>query len=131
MPNYDFINDKTGEIKTLFFGMNEEKVFVDKSGLQWRRIYYSPQAAVSARLDPFSSKQFVEKTGSSKGTMNDLWERSKEMSLKREQIVGKDEVKENYYDNYSVKRGNKVEHPDRKNKRLQEDFSKMGVHVEI
>lgn len=112
MPYYDFLNEKTSEIKTLFFHMNDEKRYVDESGYEWIRQFSSINAAVDTQINPFSAKEFSEKTANKKDTVGAMWDRSKEASLKREQKAGKDEIKESYYKNYS-KRRKGHQHPDK------------------
>lgn len=82
MPYYLFSHPDTKEICEIFFHMNDEKVYIDSNGLQWKREYVVPQASIDANIDPYSSQAFVEKTRKS-GTVGDLFNLSKEMSEKR------------------------------------------------
>lgn len=82
MPYYLFSHPKTEEIREIFFHMNDEKVYIDEDGLQWKREYVVPQASIDANIDPFSSRAFVEKTRKA-GTVGELFDLSKEMSEKR------------------------------------------------
>jgi hypothetical protein len=87
----------------------EEISYVDDEGVKWERVFYSPQTSVDTKIDPNDSNKFVEKT-KGKGTMGDLWDRSSELSEKREKIYGKDPVQEKYLRDYSKKRKGKS-HP--------------------
>ncbi len=129
MPLYEFINDKTGERKQIIMGMNDEHVYKDDSGYQWTRVFFAPNAAVDTKIDPFSARDFSEKTGRKKGSIGNIWDEAQEASHKREKIIGIDPVKENYYKNYSKKRKNK-EHQDVRKKKVKDDLSKSGVQIE-
>lgn len=87
----------------------EEISYTDDKGVKWERVFYAPQASIDANINPNDSKKFAEKTGG-KGTMGDLWDRSRELSEKREKIYGKDPVQEKYLREYSKKRKGKA-HP--------------------
>lgn len=88
MPQYDYINDKTGEIITLIQGMNDKHEYFDKSGKKWRRIFYKPQANLDVKIDPFSSQQFIDKTGRGSDTLGAMVDRAKEYSEKRKELTG-------------------------------------------
>ena len=101
MPLYTFSHPETEEIKDVFFHMNDEKKFIDEDGVEWRREYMSPELNTTGSTDPWDSKQFVEKTGSTQGTVGDLLDRSADLSKERaSQNGGVDPVKEKYYKNY-------------------------------
>ena len=105
MPIYSFENPESGEILDLFFNMDEDKKYTDESGTEWRRIYGSPQLNTLGSIDPWNSDDFVNKTSSTKGSMGDLMDRSKELSNKRaSENNGVDPVKQQYFKNYSKKR---------------------------
>jgi len=91
----------------------------------WERVWTVPQASVDANIDPFSQTQFVDKLGSTKGTLGDTWERSAEMSEKRAaKRDGVDPVKQKYYDDYAFKRKGK-----RNPREIQEKISKINVTI--
>ena len=99
MPLYTFSNPKTGEIKEVFFHMNDEKAYQDEDGLDWVREYGSPQLNTNGTTDPWSSKSFVDKT-SKGGTMGDLLDRSADLSKERaSQNGGVDQLKKNIIKN--------------------------------
>ena len=83
--------------------MVEEHVY-EENGVKFNRVFTKPTAATDTKIDPMNSREFVEKTGKKKGTMGDLWDQSQEASQKREKIIGKDPLKEKYYENYSKTR---------------------------
>lgn len=112
MPLYTFEHPETNETIDLIFGMNDEKIHVDKNGVKWNRVFSSPNAALDLNVDPFSHKGFVEKTNS-KGTMGDLMSRSQEMSEKRKNKLGYDPVQKKYFQEYSKKRRGTKHHLDR------------------
>ena len=108
MPLYTFEHPITEEQQDVMLGMNDDKVFTDKEGTEWKRVFHVPNASIDADIDPFSSRQFVEKTNS-KGTVGDLMERSSEMSDKRKDKLGYDPLRKKYFKEYSKKR-NGVKH---------------------
>ena len=130
MPVYSFFNSKTNQIKDIVMSMNDNHVYIDESGYQWERIWTKPQAAFDAKINnPLDSKEFVSKTGRKTGTIKDLWDQSKELSEKREKIMGRDEVKERYFDNYAKKRkGKQIE--ERRKQKLKDNLAKKGVDYE-
>ena len=104
----------------MFFHMNDTKVYNGKDGTEvgkWRRVYTSPNASIDTKIDPFSRKQFVDKTGNKKGTLGDLWDRSAELSKERTEIAGHDEVKEKFLKDYKKDTG-------------KEHFSTLGKTIE-
>ncbi|MAF24573.1 hypothetical protein CL634_03220 [bacterium] len=104
MPIYLFQNPKTKEIVEVIQKMKEPHKYTDEEGIKHNRIYTAPNASVDTQIDPFSSREFVDKTKGKGATMGELWNASEEASKKREKILGKDPVKEKYFKNYSKKR---------------------------
>lgn len=105
MPRYDFENVETGEVHEVFLHMNDPKIYNGVDGTQngqWRRIYSSPNASVDCKIDPFSSRDFVEKTGRKRDNYGSLLDRSKEAHLARVQKEGHDVVKEKWLKNYET-----------------------------
>lgn len=108
MPQYCFQNEETGETKDVFFHMNDEKIYIDESGVQWKRKFSVPNASIDTKIDPFSQQQFIEKTGNKKGTVGNMMDLSAELSEKRHQIDGKeDPVKRKHFSDYEKKVGKK------------------------
>ena len=108
MPFYDFENINTGEIHSVFFKMNDEKIYNGEKGDEinlWRRIYSVPLAAVSTRLDPHSEAQFRDSTLYKKETYGSMWERSKELAQKRTEKEGIDPVHQKHLADYKKSTG--------------------------
>lgn len=104
MPEYSFHNDQTGETIDLFFGMNEVKEHIDENGYKWRRIFSVPRAAIDTKINPFSERDFVNKTGNKKGTVGEVMDLSAELSEKRAESTGKeDPVKRKLFNDYENK----------------------------
>jgi hypothetical protein len=82
MPYYLFSHPKTKKVQEIFFHMNDEKIYIDENGVQWKREYTVPQASIDTNIDPYSASAFVEKTRKA-GTFGELFDLSKEMSDKR------------------------------------------------
>ena len=126
MPLYTFSHPESGETQDVFFSMNEDKKFIDDDGVEWIREYVSPQLSTFGSVDPWNSKDFVNKTNS-KGTLGDLMDRSAELSNKRaDSNGGVDPVKENYYKEYSKKRKGAI-HPDK----MPTKFENKDIKIEL
>lgn len=127
MPLYTFSHPDTGEYIDVFFHMNDAKIYVDKDGTEWVREYYSPELNTSGKTNPWDKKQFVEKTGNTKGTVGDLLDRSAELSKERaSQNGGVDPLKENYYNRYTKERNGAI-HPDKN----QKTFENKHIRIDI
>ena len=127
MPLYTFSHPETEEIKDVFFHMNDEKKFIDEDGVEWRREYMSPELNTTGSTDPWDSKQFVEKTGATKGTVGDLLDRSADLSKERaSQNGGVAPVKEKYYKNYAKIRNGAI-HEDKKPKSFENKHIKIDL----
>ena len=100
MPQYTFTNHDESEYLDVFFHMNDKKVFIGPDGKEWRRVYTSPNASIDSKIDPFSSRDFVEKTGRKKDNYGSLLDRAKEASIARTQKEGFDPVKKKWLDTY-------------------------------
>ena len=105
MPIYIYQHPKSEKYIEVFQGMNEDHTYFDEDGLEWKRVFTTPNMAVDIESDPFSQTQFLEKTQNA-GTMGELWDRSAEMSAKRaEKRDGIDPHKKSYFKKYSKERG--------------------------
>lgn len=92
--------------------MNDEHTLV-VDGVQWERVFIAPQATTDTRIDAFSQKDFVNKTGRKSGTLGNLLDMSREFSDKRAQKVGDtDPLKQKVYDDWSKARGGKIHRDD-------------------
>ncbi len=112
MPFYNFQHPESGEIKEIFFHMEDEpKEYKDKEGVTWQRLFSIPQLSTEASIDPWDNTAFIDKTAKQKGSMGDLMDQSAELSSKRAaQNGGVDPLKKEYFKKYSEERaGNK--HP--------------------
>lgn len=105
MPVYIYKNPETEEYIEVVQTMLEDHVYFDSDGLEWKRVFTIPNASIDSQIDPYSSKEFIQKTENKKGTIGDMMDYSKEMSLSRaDKNGGIDPVKEKYYKDYSSKR---------------------------
>lgn len=102
MPLYTYTNGK--ETIDVYQSMNEPHVYFGKDGKEWQRVWHKPGASVDTQYNPLSAKDFSEKVGRTKGTYGDLIDRSRELSEKREKLMGKDPIKERYKKEWSAKR---------------------------
>lgn len=94
----------------MFFKMNDDKVYNGEDGTevgQWKRVLTVPNASIdsSTKINPFSQKDFVEKTGKKKGTFGDLQEAAATASAERFAKEGRDTVKENFFAAYKKDTG--------------------------
>ena len=128
MPNYLYKSPITQEIVEVTQGMNDVHEFF-KDGIKYDRIFTIGQMSIDTTIDPFSQSDFSTKTGRKRGTVNDLFQTSAELSEKRAKINGIDNLKENYYKKYSEKRNGKC-HPDISIAQAKAKLDKLGVIVE-
>jgi hypothetical protein len=131
MPIYTYFRDSTQEFIDIVQGMNDQHRYSGQCGEQddWRRVFYSPQMSVDTQIDPFSSKQFNDRTRDKKGTFGHMLDYSSEMSDKRaSQAGGVDPVKQKYFENYSKTRKGAKHTAEMKkvieNKNVKIDFTK-------
>lgn len=108
MPLYIYQNPKTKEIKEIHQSVNDVHEYIDKDNVKWNRIFTIPQVNTQGTLDiNCDHKKFAEFTKNKKGTIGDLWDRSRELSEKRKKVYGEDPVKNKYKIESSKKRKNK------------------------
>lgn len=89
--------------------MTEPHVY-SRDGVEWKRVWQVPQAIVKSvsNMNPFNTREHVDKTGQMKGSVGDLWDISREMSERREQKLGhEDPVKREYFRDYEKKNNTK------------------------
>ena len=96
-PIYIYKHPDHEEYVEIIQGMKEDHVYVDEEGVEWEREYTPPNAQIKDTIDPFNKNQFLQKTADSKGTMGDMIDRSKELSEKRKEVLGKDPVQEKFF----------------------------------
>lgn len=111
MPLYTFEHPTTGEQQDIIFSINDDKIFVDESGIKWNRIFLAPNVSVDAGIDPFSKNQFLDKTNK-QGTVGEIMDISREMSDKRKSKLGYDPIQKEYFKKYSEKRSGTKHHLD-------------------
>ena len=111
---YTFRNIETGECVEIEMPMKNYKHYQGVSGDEdcWEQVYETPQISMrnstSAKVDPFSQKEFVDRTGKMKGNVGDMLDYSKELSEKREAAHGKeDPVKRKHFQKYEKLTGKK------------------------
>ena len=105
MPIYIYKHPEEEKYTEVVQGMNDEHIHFDSDGLKWKRIFTIPNASIDTHIDPHSSKEFVDKTASKKGTFGEMMNYSKEMSERRsESNGGIDPVKEKHFADYSKSR---------------------------
>jgi len=130
MPIYLFENPKTKEIIEIFQNMKDDHIFFDKDGLEFKRVFTSPNYSIDSKIDPFSSKDFAEKTRNKKGTIGDLLNKSKELSDKRGG-ESNDPVLKQYLSSYSQEKGVKHSSEIKKQKleKANKKLKKFGVSI--
>lgn len=111
MPEYSYQHPTNGKTICLIQGINDKHQYTDPKGVKWNRLFTSPQISSQDKLSVNSTEQdFARVTSSQKGSMGDLFDRSKELSEKREKVYGKDPIKNKHFKDWSKKRGGK-KHP--------------------
>ena len=102
-PEYLYEDPETGKVVSVIQGINENHTY-EEDGKKFDRVFTSPNASIDTKVDAFSKSDFLEKTKNKKGTYGDLFDASKEASLKREERLGHDPVKQEHFKKYSEKR---------------------------
>lgn len=128
MPEYIFVHPVTKEIKAVIQRMNEEHSLLDSDGTRWERVFEAPNTSIDTKWDANNPKDFINKTKEKKGTVGDLFDKSKELSEKRAQKYGADPVKQKYYKQYSKDR-NGISHPDIKKQETKSKLDKLGFKI--
>ncbi len=133
MPLYVFARvDNPSVTQDLHYSMHTapsvgKVVTVD--GIKWRRIFTKPQASFDTKCDPYSAKDFSKATNKP-GTVGDLHDRSKEMSIKRaEKEGGTDPVRERYFADYTRRRRGTI-HPEQKREQSVKKLAAKGIKVD-
>lgn len=128
MPIYIYKHPSEEEYTEVLQTMAEDHVYFDSDGLEWKRVFTVPNASIDSQIDPHSSKEFINKTANKKGSMGDIMDYSKDLSLQRAEANGGiDPIKEKYYKDYASKRKG-AKHIDqmksdaKKNKHVNIDF---------
>jgi hypothetical protein len=128
MPIYIYKHPRKEEYEEVVQSMNEPHTF-SKEGVEWKRVFLSPNAAISANDDPFNGNNYVEKTANMKGTVGDLMDYSAELSQKRaEACGGVDPIKQKSLGDYSKRTGGKI-HPSELGKK--KIFESKDIKVDL
>lgn len=133
MPLYLYLDERDGSVHEVVQTMKEEHRAFAKDGYELKRIFINPNASIDSKWDENSSKDFIEKTGRKRGTVGDLFDKSKELSLKREQKEGCDPIKEKMYNDYSKKRDGATHPQQRKEKfeKKKKELVKKGFDISV
>lgn len=126
MPLYTYLNPENGETKDVFQTMKEEHVYFEK-GVEWLRVFSSPQLGIDSRVDTSTIEGWRKHT-QKKGTVGDLLDASAEASEKRKDKLGIDPVKERYYERYSSLRNGR-KHPDVIKRESKKSLDKIGIEI--
>lgn len=129
MGLYLFRNPVTGEVKEVSQKMDSDHVYVE-GDIKYERVFVNPQASIDTKINVFDKNDFLNKTRDKKGSLGNLFDLSKECSIKREEKAGKDSLKDEYYKNYTKRRTEKSIHPDKIKDAAKEKLNKMDVIVE-
>jgi hypothetical protein len=105
MPLYEFTNPKTGEVVEVVQSMQEDHVFFDEHGNEWKRVWHSPNASIDTEIDAFSEKDWMRRTAKKGMTAGDMFDLSSELCNKREKSAGLDPIKQKAVTNYEKKTG--------------------------
>lgn len=104
MGLYIYEHPISGETIEIIQSADDKHEFYDGKGVKWNRVFTSPQISSDTQINPLDSKDFANKTGRKKGNIGDLIDQSREAAIKREQIVGKDLVKDQWKKDWSARR---------------------------
>ena len=125
MPIYVYKHPTEERYEEVVQGMNDDHAFSEE-GVEWQRVFLSPNAAISNSPDPFDGNSFVEKTANMKGTVGDMMDYSAELSEKRaERTGGEDPLKRKHFKDYEKLVGKKHDEDKPKsfeNKDIKVDF---------
>lgn len=124
MGLYLYSNPENGEIKEIFQSMSEPHVYKE-NGIKWQRIFTVGQASIDTKWNPDSSEDFIRKSSSKKGTLGNLMDKSKELSMERESKRGVDPLKIQYNENYK-KSHNGKDTPEIRKQKLKSYLDSKG-----
>ena len=112
MPEYIYQHPDTEETKSIIQSIHDKHEYIDEQGIKWNRVYTVPQMGIDTKMGANTSeREFSEKTKNKRGTLGDMFDKSKELSEARKKMYGKDPVKKKYWDDWSKKRKGK-KHPE-------------------
>ncbi len=109
MALYLYQHPETQEVIEVIQKMTDEHIYISADGVKYDRLWTKPGANFDTIVNPLNSKDFLKRTANRKGgTMGEIWDESRELSERREHIVGKDFIKEKYQKDWSSKRHGKI-----------------------
>lgn len=131
MPIYLYLDDRTGVTHEIMQSMKEEHRAYASDGYELKRVFVNPQARVNStdKLDPMNPRAYVDLTKEKKGNLGNLQDLAKELSMKRQDKIGIDPVREKHFDRYAKIRKGK-EHPIRRKEKL-EKLIKNPIEMKI
>ena len=88
-----------------FDSIEPHVMHIDNDGVEWKRVFDVPNAAVDSELDPFSRDDFMRHTAKNNMTAGQMMDLSKELSNKREKSRGLDPIKQKAVTSYEKKTG--------------------------
>ncbi len=98
MPLYSY--ELEGRIVEVYQGMNDKHEYFE-NGKKFNRVWEKPQASSSTQIDPFNKTQFIRSLDGKHGeTLGNTFDRSAELSEKRAERLGKDPIKQKYFDKF-------------------------------
>jgi len=130
MPMYIYKHPDEEVYTEVLQTMIEDHVYFDSDGLEWKRVFTTPNMSIDSSIDPYNERQFHDKTNSKKGTFGDVMDYSKELSQERaEKNGGIDPIQKKYYKDYSKKREgakhfNEIKSKGYESKNVKIDFEK-------
>ena len=105
MPAYEYIHPDTGKTIEVIQAMKEDHVYIDPKGVEWARVFDTPNASIDSSINPFSKEDFLKATAKKGMTAGDMMDLSGELSKKREKKEGIDPVKQKAVTKYEKKTG--------------------------
>jgi len=129
MPLYSFVDERDGTIYEVYQAMDQEHIAFAPDGQPLTRIFTSPHANIDTKWNPDNPHDFVAKSAKKKGTLGNLQDKAKELSLQREERYGVDKVKEKFYADYEKKRGKGVTHPEKRKEKLNKLTKEIKLKI--
>jgi len=79
MPIDVYKHPEEEEYREVFQGMNDEHIY-SEDGVEWNRVFLSPNASIDNSVDPYNKQHFIDATYNKKGTLGDMMNLSAELS---------------------------------------------------
>lgn len=128
MPIFLYRHPETKEIREIIQSVHEDHSYIDENGLKWNREFTIPTASIDTKWDAENPRDFVEKSGRKKGTLGEIFDKSKELSEKREKQRGTDPIQNTFFDKYKDKTGK--DHPDLRKKKVKELTKEVMIKLD-